>query len=86
MAGQYMWGLKKFSEFDYYEFLRPLWVSLIVFAPFWSTISDTGISYAAAAGAYQNGFFWKIVFDHQGQAHVKGLTRKPAKKRAQPRP
>lgn len=65
MAGQYMWGLKDRSEFNVYEFLKPLWVSLIVFAPFWSSLAVQGINYAAVAAAYQNGFFWKIVLDQQ---------------------
>ena len=65
MAGQYMWGLKNKSEFNAYEFLKPLWVSLIVFSPFWNSLSVQGINYAAVAAAYQNGFFWKIVLDNQ---------------------
>ncbi len=71
MAGQYMWGLKSKDDFNLYEFVKPLWVSFIVFGPFWSSLTVHGISYGAAAAAYQNGFFWKVVFEQQ--------TPKPAK-------
>ena len=47
-----------------------------MFTPFWNALSDQGISYAAAAGAYQNGFFWKVIFDQQHRA-MKKAGRKP---------
>jgi hypothetical protein len=65
MVGQYMFRLKRWKGFDLEEFVQPMWVSFIVFTPFWFTVSPDSINYAASAGAYQNGFFWKIVFDHQ---------------------
>lgn len=80
MAGQYMWGLKHKSEFNINEFVRPIWVSLIVFTPFWNTVSDAGISYATIAGAYQNGFFWKIVFEQQGRTMKAKVSKQKPKK------
>lgn len=65
MTGQYMWGLKSRQDFNLYEFVKPLWISFIVFAPFWSSLTVHGITYGAAAAAYQNGFFWKVVFEQQ---------------------
>jgi len=67
MVGQYMWGIKSRAQFRWAEFVRPLWVSIIVFTPFWSTVHVSGVSYGAAAAAYQNGFFWKVVLETQGR-------------------
>src|SRR5215471_18781994 len=67
MVGQYMWGIKSRAQFRWAEFVRPLWVSIIVFTPFWSTVHVTGVSYGAAAAAYQNGFFLKVVLETQGR-------------------
>lgn len=65
MGGQYMFKLKAISEFDLQEFVRPLWVSFIVFTPFWLSADVNQVSYLPAAAAYQNGFFWKVVLDKE---------------------
>jgi hypothetical protein len=65
MAGQYFWRLKSMKRFELGEFVRPLWISFIVFTPFWTASKVDGISYVAAAAAYQNGFFWKVVLDKE---------------------
>jgi hypothetical protein len=65
MAGQYMWGLKKLSEFELIEFVRPLWVSIIVFAAFWTSAQVQDFNFPAIAAAYQNGFFWKVVLEKE---------------------
>ena len=67
MAGQYFWRLKSMKTFELGEFVRPLWISFIVFTPFWTASKVDGISYVAAAAAYQNGFFWKVVLDKEGK-------------------
>ena len=67
MAGQYFWRLKSMKAFELGEFVRPLWISFIVFTPFWTASKVDGISYVAAAAAYQNGFFWKVVLDKEGK-------------------
>ena len=82
MAGQYFWRLKSMKTFELGEFVRPLWISFIVFTPFWTASKVDGISYVAAAAAYQNGFFWKVVLDKEGKKmrlakpRVSGKTKK----------
>lgn len=80
MAGQYMWGLKNKRDFKLFEFLKPLWVSVIVFTPFWAALPSHAVTYAAAAGAYQNGFFWKIVLDGQEKVLTKPRANKTRNK------
>lgn len=84
MAGQYFWRLKSMKTFELGEFVRPLWISFIVFTPFWTASKVDGISYVAAAAAYQNGFFWKVVLDKEVKqmksAKPRGLREKPRKR------
>lgn len=64
MTAQYMFNLKKPSDFDLWEFVRPLWISVMVFAFFWLTLKpEDGITFALGAGSFQNGFFWKVIFE-----------------------
>ena len=83
MAGQYFWRLKSMKTFELGEFVRPLWISFIVFTPFWTASKVDGISYVAAAAAYQNGFFWKVVLDKEVKQMKSreraGLREKPRK-------
>ena len=68
------------KAFELGEFVRPLWISFIVFTPFWTASKVDGISYVAAAAAYQNGFFWKVVLDKEVKqmksAKPRGLREK----------
>jgi hypothetical protein len=59
MAGEYMFGLKKFKQFTVEEFVRPFWVSLIVFSVPWSLVDKGALTYGSVLACYQNGFFWK---------------------------
>jgi hypothetical protein len=63
MAAEYMWGLKRYKEFKLRDFMKPLWVSIILFAPLWNHVSEMDVSYIGIVSAYQNGFFWKVLFD-----------------------
>jgi hypothetical protein len=38
MAGEYMFGLKRFKDFTVSEFARPFWVSLIIFGVPWAIV------------------------------------------------
>lgn len=61
MGAEYMFGLKRWRKFQIEEFVRPFWVSLIVFSVPWSVIDKETVSFASIIACYQNGFFWKIV-------------------------
>ena len=65
MAGQYMWGLKKTSAFKFDEFIKPIWISILIFGPLWSTVANSAITFVTVAAAYQNGFFWKVILESQ---------------------
>jgi hypothetical protein len=76
MVGQYMFRLKNWSRFELHEFLTPLWVSIFVFTPFWTSLAsyDT-VTYSAAALAYQNGFFWKLLVDEFGRKSKRDVAK-----------
>jgi hypothetical protein len=61
MAGEYMFGLKSLKKFTFTEFVRPFWVSLIVFSVPWSLVDKSALTFASVLACYQNGFFWKSV-------------------------
>jgi hypothetical protein len=65
MLGEYMFRLKKWSSFRLEEFVRPLWVALIVFGIPWSTVDKSVVTLSSVITCYQNGFFWKLVLDRQ---------------------
>jgi hypothetical protein len=65
MAGEYMFGLKRFKNFTVSEFVRPFWVSLIVFGVPWAMVDKSTLTFASILACYQNGFFWKSVLEKQ---------------------
>lgn len=60
----------KREPFDFWRFIAPIFVSPFIFAPLWAAFRDAGVSlsplkYAAFFVAFENGFFWKEVFDNR---------------------
>jgi hypothetical protein len=75
MGGEYMFGLKKLNQFTFQEFVRPLWVSVIVFAVPWSLVDKSTITFGSILACYQNGFFWKRILESKNR----GMTSKKRK-------
>jgi hypothetical protein len=65
MGGEYMFRLKRWSSFKLDEFVRPLWVALIVFGVPWATVDKSVVTLSSVIACYQNGFFWKLVLERQ---------------------
>lgn len=65
-------------KFDVGIFLAPIFASPIVFIPLLATVQTSGVDlYEADAArfmlflvAFENGFFWKTIFDQRHQLHL----------------
>jgi hypothetical protein len=65
MAGQYMFGLKKWKDFRIQDFARPFWVALILFGVVWGIVDQEETTLMSLIASYQNGFFWKTILDRE---------------------
>jgi len=70
MLANYLWDLfrsgKTFSDIKLPELLLPLLVSPIIFYGIYSLWPDKKIAFALNLVAFQNGFFWQVVFSKAG--------------------
>ena len=62
----------KRKPFDFGCFFGPVFASPIIFIPLWAAFQNAGIGvmspqFAAFFVAFENGFFWKEVFDNRKQ-------------------
>jgi hypothetical protein len=66
MFARYFWELFQsgysLAQADVRALLLPLLVSLMVFYPLWTMVSGTPKNFFAIVAAFQNGFFWQIIF------------------------
>ena len=77
MACHYLYShfLKPRPEREVFDFgllIAPLFASPIIFVPLWSAFENagltlTGLRFGAFFVAFENGFFWKEVFDNRRQ-------------------
>jgi hypothetical protein len=73
MISQYFFFMEKEDSFNFHSFIKPFLASPIIFMPLAASQAQSSINLTGSfdlAGftgivvAFQNGFFWKIVFDN----------------------
>ena len=81
MAAQYFYFRDDAQSFRWQPFLRPLLASPLVFLPVAAELAKTELKFAAGPDpatflsllvAFQNGFFWKVVFDRSARQAEEG--------------
>jgi hypothetical protein len=70
MAANYLWDLfnagKSWEEITWRGIAMPIFVSPIVFFSVWSMWKGDPISFTLPLFAFQNGFFWQVIFSKAG--------------------
>jgi hypothetical protein len=70
MASNYLWDLfrsgKSWQDVTWRGLLMPVLISPIIFFSVWSIWKGDPISFALPLIAFQNGFFWQVIFSKAG--------------------
>jgi len=74
MFANYLWDIfrsgKSWNDITWRELFLPVLVSPIVFFSIWSIWKGDPTTFALPLIAFQNGFFWQVVFSKAGTARV----------------